>query len=56
MVDQLEAVKRAGNTKKAKKEAAKKNGSKIRTHLLPVETCRILLPPLHMILGIVMKL
>ena len=56
MVDQLEAVEKAGTTKKAKKEAAKKNGSKIRAHLLPVETCRILLPPLHMILGIVMKL
>ena len=56
MADQLEAVERAGRTEKAKKKAAKKNGSKIRAHLLPVEMCRILLPPLHMILGIVMKL
>jgi hypothetical protein len=56
MADQLEKVETAGRTEKAKKEAAKKNGSKIRPHLIPVETCRILLPPLHMILGIVMKL
>ena len=56
MLEQLEAVEKAGKTEKAKKEAAKKNGSKLRPHLLPVETCQILLPPLHMILGIVMKL
>ncbi len=56
MLEQLEAVEKAGKTEKAKKEAAKKNGSKLHPHLLPVETCQILLPPLHMILGIVMKL
>jgi len=56
MLEQLEAVEKAGKTEKAKKEAAKKNGSKLRPHILPVETSRLLLPPLHMILGIVMKL
>jgi hypothetical protein len=56
MLEQLEAVEKAGKTEKAKKEAAKKNGSKLQPHLLPVEMCQILLLPLHIIIGIVMKL
>jgi hypothetical protein len=56
MKEQLEAVEKAGRSEKVKKEAAKKNGSKLRRNILPVDTSRVLLPPLHMILGIVMKL
>jgi hypothetical protein len=56
MIDQLKAVEKAGKTEKGKKEAPKKNGSKLCPHLLPVQTCQLLLLPLYMILGVTMML
>jgi hypothetical protein len=52
MKEQLEAVKKAGKIEKAKKKAAKNNGSKLHPHLLPVELCQLLLLSLHMALGL----
>jgi hypothetical protein len=39
MLEQLKAVEKARKTEKAKKEIAKKNGSKLCPHILPVKTC-----------------